>query len=319
MGTILIKYDYLCHVHFVAGFPSERLIKYSTVTRNYEFSRTEIDQMSVASKQSANGSFNIANTTNIGKDVNITKHSRDELLVGTPVYRRKVVLLSTTNMGFLDFTHNLLESIRRLGALPYTVIIAEDETVYKPLLNISGVKIVQADTNSSSGKLDFRTPEYNKLVGKRPQHILNLLHQGYDVLYSDADTVWLQNPFPYFNGDEYDIFVQMDDQHVYCTGFIYYRSNNKTMELMVKMITYLMGEAYGKENDQKVFNAIQGTMKDLKLKSLNTSLFLSGENYFKEEWRREHPEAKPVMLHNNFVVGHDKKVNRFKQLGMWYV
>ena len=122
------------------------------------------------------------------------------------------------------------------------------------------------------------------------------------------------------NGDEYDLFAQMDpiEPPWVCTGFVYYRSNNKTMELMEKWITHLT-RLNARESNQPAFNTVMRKIKDLKLKALNMSLFLSGKYYFHESWRRTHPEVKPVMLHNNYVLGHDKKVDRFKQLGMWYV
>lgn len=236
---------------------------------------------------------------------------------------RKVVVLASTNAAFLDFTYNWLESVRRIGALPYTVIVAEDGAAFDALKNISDVDVLRAGELSSSKKLDWHTREYNLLVNKRPEHILNFLAKGYDVMWTDVDIVWLQNPFPYFEGDDYDLFSHVDLMltpitHYLCSGFVYYKCNNKTIELMTKWMEAL-ASLKGITPNQQSFKRVISKMVNLKIKTLNVTQFVPGRNYFDKTWRKKHPEYKPVILHNNFIVGHDQKVNRFKQIGMWYI
>ena len=241
--------------------------------------------------------------------------------------KRKVAVLSTTNAAFLDFTDNWLESMRRVGPLPFTIIVAEDEATYAHLVNVSDVTVIRADHLSASKKLVFDTPEYKKFVNKRPQYILDLLRKGYDVLFSDVDTVWLQNPFPYFESDRYDVFGQVDMYNpklkfprVLCAGFVYYKANDKTIQLVQTWIHNM--RRYGdRKPDQVVLNNVinRRLVGRLKVNNLDSNKFLSGHYYFDDEWRQNHPDVKPVMLHNNWIVGHDAKVDRFKRLGMWYI
>ena len=245
-------------------------------------------------------------------------------MVNSSRYGRKVVLLSSTNAAYLDFTHNWLASIRRIGgALPYTVIVAEDEDAYENLLNVGDIHVVRAANISTSKTLDFWSPEYNKLVNKRPEHILNFLLQGYDILYSDVDTVWLENPFPYFEGDEHDLFVQIDpippDGWI-CTGFMFFKCNNQTIDLVFRWMEFVTRPTT-KGSNQPAFNQIINDKRsqDLNIKNLDIDKFVSGKHYFNNKWRRENPDVKPVVLHNNFIVGHDTKVARFKLLKMWYI
>ncbi|KAF2584447.1 hypothetical protein F2Q70_00036317 [Brassica cretica] len=49
---------------------------------------------------------------------------------------------------------------------------------------------------------------YN-LTSRRPQHLLDILELGYNVMYNDVDMVWLQDPFKYLQGSQ-DVYF-MDD------------------------------------------------------------------------------------------------------------
>ena len=55
---------------------------------------------------------------------------------------RKVILLTTTNAAFIDFTDNWLASIRRIGPLPFTTIVTQDDIAYDHLHNISDVHAI---------------------------------------------------------------------------------------------------------------------------------------------------------------------------------
>ena len=46
---------------------------------------------------------------------------------------------------------------------------------------------------------DWNTPDYNRLVSRRPSHILSLLRSGHHVLYADIDSVWKSSPLTYWD------------------------------------------------------------------------------------------------------------------------
>lgn len=267
-----------------------------------------------------------------------TNNTKPSLLGNYTKYMsgRKAVVLTSTNAAFLDMTYNLLESIRRLGALPYIAIVAEDEAAYNSLKDIPDVEISLADRQSSSQKLQILinsklTREYNLLTHKRPEHILRYLSKGFDVLWTDADSVWLQNPFPYFTGDDLDVFISVDpvtrpgtERPIdrICTGFMYFKCNNNTIKLMENWIEDC-SRLNGSHHDQYSFKRLikASKNKNIKIQTLNDTQFVPGrgKNYFDANWRKEHPEYKPVVLHNSYAFGHDKKVLRFRNMGMWYI
>ncbi|XP_072032610.1 uncharacterized protein [Amphiura filiformis] len=235
---------------------------------------------------------------------------------------RKVVILTSTNAAFLDFTDNWLASIRRIGPHPNITIVAEDNATYEHLMKVPDVHVIRPDQSSSaSDKLVFNTPEYKKFVNKRAQYILDILKEGYDVLFSDVDTFWAADPFPYFEED-FDIFAQLDlgppHPRMLCAGFVYYKSTRLSIKF-VKLWIKKMNSYNNTRPDQGVLNKLikKRSVPLLKVKVLDPDKFLSGHFYFDEEWRTKNPQVKPVMLHNNWIIGHDVKVQRFKNLGMW--
>ena len=235
---------------------------------------------------------------------------------------RKVVLLTTTNAAFIDFTDNWLASIRRIGPLPFTTIVAEDDIAYDHLLNISDVNAIRAGTNSPTTFLMYGTDEYKKMVGKRTRYILEYLSNGYDVIFNDVDSVWLQDPFPYLD-TKYDVCAQpvryLLSKYI-CAGFTYYKSANKTIQLVKKWIEIMTQSNYTLKENVLLNKIIDERMvKNLTVKHLDANKFFSGLYYFDDNWRRTHTELDPVMIHNTFVKGHDIKVDRFKRLGLWYI
>ena len=236
---------------------------------------------------------------------------------------RKLVLLTTTNAAFLDFTDNWLESIRRVGPLPFTVIVREDDVAFDHLINLPDTHVLRTGNISTTKCLLHGTPKYKVLVNKRAKYILDLLKDGYDVVFNDVDSVWLQDPLPYLDND-YDLCAQLDQYwkpKYICAGFMYYKSCNNTIQLVEKLID-MMKNHKDAIPDNTLLNTIirKRMIKNLKLKHFDANKFLSGMYYFDDNWRRKHTQVlDPVMIHNTFAFGHDSKVERFQRLGLWYV
>ena len=237
---------------------------------------------------------------------------------------RKLVVLSTTNAAFIDFTENWLASMRRIGPLPYIIIIAEDATTYHHLANISDIHVARAPNYSTNKSLRYGTREYTKFVNKRAQYILELLRQGFDVLFADVDMVWMQDPFPYIKKDldNFDLCGQLDVRNVMAisTGFAYYKSNTTTIQLVEIWIETMSRRPTQDDNPILIELIRQGKVKDLKVTYLDPFEFLGGAEYFNDTWREKYiKRLNPVVIHNTYIKGHDTKVERFKRLGLWYI
>ncbi len=72
----------------------------------------------------------------------------------------------------------------------------------------------------------------------------------------------------------------------------------------------------GPQHDQDVLNEIlKARETDIIHKALPTFLFPSGYVFFKILSSEE--RARVAVVHNNFIIGHQNKKNRFKSYGLW--
>ena len=121
----------------------------------------------------------------------------------------KLIILVTVNTGYLDFFRNWLHYYRRLGLGMY-LVIAEDRAAFQTLyddpdMNLKGRVLYAGDDervrdigniSDPETAFNFRTAGFSATVNRRPVYMQSILHLGYDVLYSDVDTIWLQDPLP---------------------------------------------------------------------------------------------------------------------------
>ena len=57
--------------------------------------------------------------------------------------------------------------------------------------------------------MEYNNPGFNLLTSRRSTYLLKLLKKYPKVIYTDIDTIWKQDPRPYFKGD-YDFWAQID-------------------------------------------------------------------------------------------------------------
>jgi hypothetical protein len=176
------------------------------------------------------------------------------------VSRDGKITLMTASSGFVDFTLNLIISMKKVGVDNF-LIVAEDFACYQRLnakfpgrvvlptlrMMMSGMAAEGAEGDSIG--FSYASKQYNELVARRPRYLLAILEAGYDVLYTDTDTVWLENPYNQFLPG-YDLQIASDKEgmhvmmavfkicphngwidetfspwHMLCTGFMYMKSN----------------------------------------------------------------------------------------------
>ncbi|XP_041479219.1 UDP-D-xylose:L-fucose alpha-1,3-D-xylosyltransferase 3-like [Lytechinus variegatus] len=241
---------------------------------------------------------------------------------------RPWVILATTNQAFLDFTENWLESLKRSNITDHVTIIAEDNATRQALANRKDIKLeilLTDNANLPSKFLSFGSRDYIRLVNKRPSYILSYLEKGVDVLFSDVDTVWLKNPLSFFTGD-YDLYIGRDiydnpkAPDVACAGFVYYSATNATIDLLLKWIRSIHDRPG--VPDQELLNhwlRNHATRQTLNVKYLDQRQFPNGNDYFNAKWRMKNADVEPIVVHNNWIKGHDVKIKRFKNVSLWYL
>jgi hypothetical protein len=259
----------------------------------------------------------------------------------------------TVNMGFYDFFLNWHHHYTKLNlednATPnrnYTtllVVIAEDTEIYNKLLSypFNNTEIILG-ANSVSYAADYDSVAYKSLVSERASHLLNLIcgfqpsarnktdWNGWIVVYSDIDTVWLQDPIPIidttlFRTDggnlqkipKYDILASIDDHtathpNYYCTGFLIVASTAHS----INFLSQWEQELKSPRLNQPIFNKlIHEQSTTIRHGFLAEEKFPSGKLFFNTTKRETMEEM--VVVHNNYIVGREKKRRRFEEYGLW--
>ena len=221
------------------------------------------------------------------------------------------IVLLTVNLGFLDFFQNWYWYFRHLQLSVQVVVIAEDDVSFQKLTNFANGEFIteRSSVNNIQEKANYNSKAFKKLTAARPAYIRRYLQCGTNVLYCDVDSVWLQNPFPYVVGD-FDIAAQFDEQD-YCAGFLAIKTSNRTIKLIEDWIAYI--HRHPGKNDQDAFNALNKT--EVKIDGLDMNRFPSGNLFFGKMDKRN--RAKVVVVHNNYIIGHNNKLKRFKDFNIW--
>ena len=250
--------------------------------------------------------------------------------------------LLTVTDGFYDFFLNWLAYYKQLSPPPAfnkLIIIAEDDAVLQKIQKLqqrgilpSAFQIERSELELTKksvmrkkneyAALSYESSNYNKLVSTRAGQILTRLQKGMNILYTDVDTVWLSNPLFYVDDPQYsdmDFIAQSDGiregQTWYCTGFMAIRSNKRSIDLMKRWNAALQTP----QLNQPVFNElVQKATRQLQLRHAALSLdeFPYGEMYFDYDNFIE-KRSEVAVVHNNYIIGHDVKKERFMRHGLW--
>lgn len=253
------------------------------------------------------------------------------------------LILTFGNAGYLDFLGNWYRHFEPLGIPNYTVVALDAEADER--LRAGGLRshlltttsLERPGTFASYGQRDF-----NRLTAQKILFVYLLLRHGVDVLLTDADTIWVQDPRPALEHAS-DLQIQVDNHGAFevdaavlahpnvNTGFYYARSNERTIRLFRNVLTLL--ELYPRFNDQNAMNlALKRGRKQIALlepgadvtdaeqlsvRLLDPLRFPNGSVFFRESERYAATGAEPIMVHANWIHGRERKIACLEERGWW--
>lgn len=248
------------------------------------------------------------------EEMSIAIHKKQTLEDILPFLTSPVVI-TTANFGYLQIVNNFLKSIEKVGVNVSIVLVCEDDLLYNHFHNRKDINAVITEFTTNITQVQkFRSSAFNEIVNRRISHVLQLISNGLDTFYLDSDTIWLQNPFPYFD-EEADLFVQQEYGQPYCSGMFFIRATNAS----IRMISYWKALDKHKYTNQYSYNkAIKETI-GLRVKGLPTNKFVGGEIYFKNltPWSERNPV--PVIVHATWRLGPESKIKQLQKCGLWFV
>lgn len=156
------------------------------------------------------------------------------------------------NTSYLRIARNWLRSIEKIGISEFATIVTLDLASRQAF---TAIKVRTMHRPLPSPRLD-------DLWLHRTLVIAEILEDGYDVIHSDADAVWIRNPLPViFDGNEDLVFSQgtiwpaesLEKRgFVLCCGLYAARSNDRVKRFFGELI----GRLRCNPDDQRALNLL---------------------------------------------------------------
>ncbi|ESW30862.1 hypothetical protein PHAVU_002G188500 [Phaseolus vulgaris] len=258
------------------------------------------------------------------------------------VARNGSLIVCIVSQPYLPFLNNWLISITMQNRQDMVLVIAED---YASLHRVNdlwpGHAVLIPPVLDAEAAHKFGSQGFFNFTARRPSHLLKILELGYSVMYNDVDMVWLADPFPYLLGN-HDVYFTDDMTAIkplnhshdlpppgkkgrpyICSCMIFLRPTDAAKLVLKKWIEELQIQPWSKtvkSNDQPAFNwALMKIAKEVDLYLLPQAAFPTGGLYFKNKTWVKETKGNHVIIHNNYIVGFEKKIKRFRDYGLWLV
>jgi hypothetical protein len=233
--------------------------------------------------------------------------------------RSRCRIVNFFTSALCDEWRNFLHSVRQQGLEDLLVVFPLDknalECVKKENIQFRTDLISFGLPNESS----FGTEGFRNITAQKVKAIEIMLREGFFVFYLDTDIVLLQDPIKnYFYLPPKQIYMQSDSKTFksrsrgeHCSGVIFISPSLKIADKMKNAYDLILSRPPGKMDDQGVINE---TISDIG--TLDPASYPNGYRYFSE---RDKCDKIPILIHNNWIVGLNPKIERFKKHGMWYI
>ncbi|KAL1216465.1 Beta-arabinofuranosyltransferase RAY1 [Cardamine amara subsp. amara] len=257
--------------------------------------------------------------------------------------KNRTIVLSIAGYSYKDMLMSWACRLRRLEVPNFLVCALDDET-YRFLI-LQGLPVFidpYAPKNISFNDCHFGSKCFQRVTKVKSRTVLKILKLGYNVLLSDVDVYWFRNPLPLLHSfgpsvlaaqsDEYNLTVPINRPRRLNSGFYFAQSNGPTIAAIEKVVKHaatsglseqpsfydtLCGEggAYRLGDDKCV-----EPETNLTVQFLDRELFPNGaygDLWLKNDVRAECEKKHCFVLHNNWISGRLKKLERQMMKGLW--
>ncbi|XP_010538290.1 PREDICTED: uncharacterized protein At4g15970-like [Tarenaya hassleriana] len=238
----------------------------------------------------------------------------------------KTVIITTLNKAWAEpnsMFDLFLESFR-VGQgthhlLRHVVVVCLDATAFSRCSEVHDRRrcyFLRTTGTDFSGEKLFMSQDYLRMMWRRIDFLASVLQLGYNFLFTDADIVWLRDPFTrldanadfqiasdFFNGDSNSVRNAVNG------GFTFVRANNRTIEFY--KFWYSSRQMFPGKHDQDVFNKIKlGPYIEkigIKMRFLDTV-------YFGGFCQPSRDMNRVCTMHANCCIGQANKVKDLRQV-----
>ncbi|KAK2152337.1 hypothetical protein LSH36_331g01035 [Paralvinella palmiformis] len=244
----------------------------------------------------------------------------------------ETVILVPFDSGFLDMTANFyISSIKKHGIREVLFIALDREAcsgLAESLRPDHPNCVSYAAEPSSERAATWGTAEFRRKNMMKRQLILYALRARYNVLMTDVDMVFVENPLPDLRDSckavNCDLAIQWDLKHSnFNGGFIYARRTSVTRWIYERQLEYDQNADRVMNTEQQQLNvAIEEIRSEhnssVTVIPMNTTKYPVGKPFFHK--RRCPPSGRldgVVALHNNYLRENNNKIFRLKECALW--
>lgn len=227
--------------------------------------------------------------------------------------------ITFTNFGYIQYTKNLIASLNQNNVQLDLRVFCVDEESEQELKKLS-VRTERFENKflQKDNLVRWDDENFGSMMLYKFEMIHRYLLKHDSVLYLDCDIVIKKNIEDYLkrNIQNKDILFQNDtnprypNKHTVCAGFMYIKSNKKTLKFFNPKNLNMKKIKKYRFHDQTHINKNKSKFK---IGVLPLNEFSSGVHFY-----NNYGTYSPAMIHFNYVVG-DKKVETIKKYGEWYV
>jgi hypothetical protein len=259
----------------------------------------------------------------------------------------KRLVVVGANYGYSDFADNFAASLTRLGVTNF-VFVPFDGEAHRVLgtawpehslplpPGFSGDPaqgyFLQRLRGAISQRLGwdahnlysatFGTRQFKKMAVARSLFLKPFLDAGYTVFYNDIDMVWQQNAWNVLDGFRNKTTVLWYDGSAgLCSCLMYFAPGASSSDLLRAWERELEAQDPRKNVNQPALNeAVKrtGMLQRPDVAAVpNSELWPNGRMYFRDDVNAT-TRARAVIVHNNFIRGKSKKLERFVKHGLWH-
>jgi hypothetical protein len=248
------------------------------------------------------------------------------LAVSFESFLPNTVMYTITTAGYVPFVLNLHASMKRVGIGNHLVVYTSDQEVQRELSSM-GLRSICFGQQKLPGWGDYATADFAQIVAYKYAVATEILLSGSNALFVDGDIVFLRNPARHLemviDQSSAQMIMQYESPPVneYNTGFWFARPHpavfNLFQDIQDRLLLYKTFTC-----DQRCFNAITRNSDRIALQALDVELFACGNqflgtlinlNYAVDRSANPFPFKSAYLLHFNYLVGKEAKVNAIKE------
>ncbi|XP_042496061.1 uncharacterized protein LOC122075182 [Macadamia integrifolia] len=266
-----------------------------------------------------------------------------ESLLSIIADKDKTVVLAVAGNSYRDMLMSWVCRLRQLLITNFVVCALDQETYQFSILQ--GLPVFNdplAPINISFNDCHFGTKCFQRVSKAKSRLVLQILKLGYSVLLSDVDVYWFKNPLPFVRSFGPAVLVAQSDEFNETgpinlprrlnSGFYFAHSDSMTIAAMEKVVKHASTSVLSEQ--PSFYDVLCGEGGSNRIgddrclePETNLTVHFLDRNFFPNGayhglWRKKNVKASCmkkgcVTLHNNWISGRIKKLERQVQSGLW--